>query len=88
MRLAPSRSSKHGRVPLPLDLLGLGGLRRGAAGIPCRALESSWDMKIHLKDFRVPGGKKTRLKEWPTDIGPLYESERHYKKCSPQTLRS
>ena len=36
-------------------------------------------MKIHLKDFRVPGGKKTRLEEWATDIGPLYESEKHYK---------
>jgi PPK2 family polyphosphate:nucleotide phosphotransferase len=36
-------------------------------------------MKIHLRDFRVPGGRKTRLGEWPTDIGPLYKSERHYK---------
>ena len=36
-------------------------------------------MKIHLKDFRVAGGKKTRLGKWATNIGPLYESERHYK---------
>ena len=36
-------------------------------------------MGIHLKDFRVRGGKKIRLKEWATDIGPLYESEKHYK---------
>ena len=36
-------------------------------------------MAIHLKDFRVRRGKKTRLKEWATDIGPLYKSESHYK---------
>ena len=74
--------------PLPLDLLGLGGLRRGAAGIPCRALESSWDMKIPPERFPRSWRKKTRLKEWPTDVRPLYKSERHYKECSPQTLRS
>jgi PPK2 family polyphosphate:nucleotide phosphotransferase len=36
-------------------------------------------MKINPKDFRVPGGKKIRLKKWATDIKPLYESEKHYK---------
>ena len=37
-------------------------------------------MAIHLKDFRVRGGKAIRLKEWATRIGPLYESESHYNK--------
>jgi PPK2 family polyphosphate:nucleotide phosphotransferase len=36
-------------------------------------------MKINPKDFRVPGGKKIRLKKWATDIKPLYKSEKHYK---------
>jgi PPK2 family polyphosphate:nucleotide phosphotransferase len=36
-------------------------------------------MKIRLRDFRVPGGAKTRLKEWATDITPLYDSEQQYK---------
>ena len=36
-------------------------------------------MKINPKDFRVPGGTKIRLEKWPTDIRPLYESEKQYK---------
>ena len=55
-----------------------------ASGLPLRARHSmarrkARDMKIRLKDFRVPGGEKTRLKEWATDIGPLYKSEKQYK---------
>ena len=37
-------------------------------------------MKIDLKNFRVPGGKTIRLKQWATRIRPLYKSEKHYKK--------
>ena len=37
-------------------------------------------MKIHLRDFRVSGGKKSRIsKKWATDVAPLYKSEKHYK---------
>jgi PPK2 family polyphosphate:nucleotide phosphotransferase len=38
-------------------------------------------MKINLKDFRVSGENKVRLKKWATDIKPLYKSEKHYKEC-------
>jgi PPK2 family polyphosphate:nucleotide phosphotransferase len=37
-------------------------------------------MKIDPKNFRVPGGKRIRLKQWATRIRPLYKSEKHYKK--------
>jgi PPK2 family polyphosphate:nucleotide phosphotransferase len=36
-------------------------------------------MKIDPKDFRVPRGKAIRLRKWPTDIRPLYKSEKQYK---------
>src|ERR1700675_4455032 len=36
-------------------------------------------MKIHLKNFRVPAGEHMSLEQWPTNIGPLYESETQYK---------
>ncbi len=37
-------------------------------------------MKIHLKDFRVPEGKKVKLDKWPTLVDPVYESKKEYKK--------
>jgi PPK2 family polyphosphate:nucleotide phosphotransferase len=37
-------------------------------------------MSIHLKDFRVSGGGKVRLRKWDTGIKPLYTSAKHYKK--------
>ena len=37
-------------------------------------------MKINPKAFRVPDGKTITLKNWSTDIGPLYKSEKQYKK--------
>jgi PPK2 family polyphosphate:nucleotide phosphotransferase len=44
-------------------------------------LEVGWlDMKINPKAFRVPDRKTIALKNWPTDIGPLYKSEKQYKK--------
>jgi PPK2 family polyphosphate:nucleotide phosphotransferase len=36
-------------------------------------------MKIDTKEFRVRGGKRVRLKKWPTVIRPLYKSDKHYK---------
>jgi PPK2 family polyphosphate:nucleotide phosphotransferase len=36
-------------------------------------------MKIDIKDFRVPGGKKLRLEKWATRVRPLYKSEEQYK---------
>ena len=41
--------------------------------------DNTFNMEIVLKDFRVPGGKKIRLKRWATDIRPLYKSEKQYK---------
>ncbi len=37
-------------------------------------------MKIDPKDFRVPSGDKVHLSKWPTDVKPLYESKKDYKK--------
>ena len=36
---------------------------------------------MHLKsdDFRVPEGNRVKLHQWPTVIGPVYESDEHYK---------
>jgi PPK2 family polyphosphate:nucleotide phosphotransferase len=36
-------------------------------------------MKIDLKRFRVPSGEKVKLKQWATNIKPLYKSEKEYK---------
>jgi len=36
-------------------------------------------MKIHTEDFRVPEGEDVDLSKWPTDVGPLYKSKKHYK---------
>ena len=36
-------------------------------------------MKIHTEDFRVPEGEDVNLGKWPTDVGPLYKSKKHYK---------
>jgi PPK2 family polyphosphate:nucleotide phosphotransferase len=36
-------------------------------------------MKIRPQDFRVPGGKKIKLKKWATGIRPLYKSGKHCK---------
>ena len=44
-------------------------------------MEVGWqDMKINPKTFRVPDGSAITLRNWPTDIGPLYKSEKQYKK--------
>jgi PPK2 family polyphosphate:nucleotide phosphotransferase len=37
-------------------------------------------MKIKGSDFRVPPEKEVNLKKWPTDVEPLYESKRDYRK--------
>jgi PPK2 family polyphosphate:nucleotide phosphotransferase len=36
-------------------------------------------MRIDTNDFRVPAGKKVKLKKWPTGIKPFYKSEKEYK---------
>ena len=46
---------------------------------PARCLDDAFEMKIDLKDFRVSGGKKVRLQQWPTHVRPLYKSARHYR---------
>ena len=37
------------------------------------------NMKIDLKDFRVPVREKVRLTKWATKIRPFYKSEKQYK---------
>jgi PPK2 family polyphosphate:nucleotide phosphotransferase len=37
-------------------------------------------MKINSKDFRVPPGKKVKLKEWPTIVKPFCKSKKVYQK--------
>ena len=36
-------------------------------------------MKITIKDFRVPAGKKVKLDKWPTRVKPVYLSKKEYK---------
>ena len=36
-------------------------------------------MKITIKDFRVPAGKKVKLDKWPTRVKPVYQSKKEYK---------
>jgi PPK2 family polyphosphate:nucleotide phosphotransferase len=36
-------------------------------------------MKINSKHFRVPPGKKIKLKQWPTRVKPCYKSKGRYK---------
>lgn len=36
-------------------------------------------MKIIAKDFRVPAGKKVKLKEWPTIVKPFCKSKKQYQ---------
>jgi len=38
-------------------------------------------MKIDPEDFRVPPGRRVRLRKWPTDIKPLYKSDKQYKEA-------
>ncbi len=44
------------------------------------AFAAQSNMKIRLKDYRVAERNQIDLTKWPTNIGPLYESERHYEK--------
>uniref|UniRef100_E6QVY4 Putative polyphosphate kinase n=1 Tax=mine drainage metagenome TaxID=410659 RepID=E6QVY4_9ZZZZ len=36
-------------------------------------------MKIDIKDFRVPQGKKVKLEKWPTLVKPIYQSKKQYR---------
>jgi PPK2 family polyphosphate:nucleotide phosphotransferase len=36
-------------------------------------------MKINIKDFCVPQGKKVKLDNWPTQVKPVYKSKKEYK---------
>jgi len=45
-------------------------------------------MKIRPEDFRVTPGRKVRLKRWPTDIEPLYKSDKHYKEALADDVHS
>jgi len=36
-------------------------------------------MKINIKDFLVPAGRKVKLEKWPTRVNPVYQSKKQYK---------
>jgi len=36
-------------------------------------------MKIDIKDFCVPAGKKVKLNKWPTHVKPVYKSKKQYR---------
>ncbi len=36
-------------------------------------------MKINIKDFLVPAGRKVKLEEWPTRVNPVYQSKKQYR---------
>ncbi len=36
-------------------------------------------MKINPKDFRVREGTEVKLRKWPTNVAPVYRSEKHYQ---------
>jgi PPK2 family polyphosphate:nucleotide phosphotransferase len=36
-------------------------------------------MKIDPRDFRIQGGRKVDLREWPTKVKPAYKSKAHYQ---------
>ena len=40
----------------------------------------SKNLKIDPEEFRVPPGRKIKLKQWPTKVKPFYQSEEDYKK--------
>ncbi len=44
-------------------------------------------MKIDLPAFRVPAGKPLALKDWKTDVGPLYASEDEYRETLDADVR-
>ena len=44
-------------------------------------------MKINSKDFRVKPGKKVKLKKWPTNVPPAYESKEQYHKILTEHIR-
>ncbi len=41
-------------------------------------------MKIDIKDFRVPPGKKVKLDKWPTQVKPVYKSKKQYREMLDQ----
>jgi PPK2 family polyphosphate:nucleotide phosphotransferase len=43
-------------------------------------------MKIDVTEFRVPAGKKVNLKEWATDVEPVYKSKKQYSKLLRQHI--
>jgi PPK2 family polyphosphate:nucleotide phosphotransferase len=38
------------------------------------------DMTITSKDFRVPEGARIKLRQWPTEVKPAYNSTKHYQR--------
>jgi PPK2 family polyphosphate:nucleotide phosphotransferase len=36
-------------------------------------------MKLDIREFRVPQGKKVKLEKWPTRVKPVYKSKKEYK---------
>ncbi|MGA2445174.1 MAG: ADP-polyphosphate phosphotransferase [Opitutaceae bacterium] len=44
-------------------------------------------MNINAKHFRVPVGKKVKLKQWPTWVKPFYQSKQQYARLLEEHVR-
>jgi PPK2 family polyphosphate:nucleotide phosphotransferase len=51
-------------------------------------LVMSKNVKIDPEEFRVPPGRKIKLKQWPTKVKPFYTSEEDYKKRLEQHVKN
>lgn len=43
-------------------------------------------MKLNLRSFRAPAGKKVRLDKWPTRVDPVYKGRKQYKALLQQQI--
>jgi len=44
-------------------------------------------MKIDTRDFRIPPGEKIKLKDWPTNVKPVYGSKQEYKELLEKHIK-
>ena len=44
-------------------------------------------MKVNIKEFRVPPGKKVRLESWPTRVTPFYASKKEARELLHKQVR-
>ncbi|WP_254073252.1 hypothetical protein [Acidisphaera sp. S103] len=44
-------------------------------------------MKINSKDFRAREGDRVDLRKWPTNVDPVYKSNKHYKEMLEEHVK-